>query len=96
MKILTPHQVEQKLSGIPHWEMIGSEISRNFVLTDFLTAIRFVNRIAELAEEAGHHPDILMHGWNNVAITLTTHSEDGLTDKDFELAGKIQKLSETM
>lgn len=96
MKILSQHEVEQKLSGIPHWEVIDSEISRNFVLTDFLAAMRFVNQIAELAEEADHHPDILIHGWNNVAVTLMTHSEGGLTEKDFDLAGKIQKLFETM
>jgi len=64
MKVLTQNEIEQNLSRIPRWELIDSEISSNFVLTDFPAAMRFVNQIAGLAEEADHHPDILIHGWN--------------------------------
>jgi 4a-hydroxytetrahydrobiopterin dehydratase len=51
-----------------------------------------VNRVADLAEEANHHPDILVHGWNNVRLTLTTHSAGGLTDNDFQMAKRIDGL----
>ena len=56
-------------------------------------AIAFINRVAEIAEAANHHPDILLHGWNKVRLTLSTHSEGGLTDADFALAGQIDRLA---
>jgi 4a-hydroxytetrahydrobiopterin dehydratase len=62
-------------------------------LADFADAIAFVNRVAEASEAADHHPDILVHGWNRVRLTLTTHSEGRLTDKDFELARTIDGLA---
>jgi len=51
-----------------------------------------VNRVAELAEAANHHPDIFLHGWNKVRLTLSTHSQGGLTDADFKLASQIDRL----
>ena len=51
-----------------------------------------MNRVADHAEEANHHPDILVHGWNHVRLTLTTHSAGGLTDNDFQMAKKIDRL----
>jgi len=65
---------------------------RDFEFDDFLAAIAFVNRIAEAAESANHHPDILVHGWNRVRVTLSTHSAGRLTDKDFDLARVIDAL----
>jgi len=65
---------------------------REYKLADFATAIVFVNRVAELAEVANHHPDILLHGWNRVRLELSTHSEGGLTDADFALARQIDLL----
>jgi len=59
---------------------------------DFAAAINFVNRVAELSETANHHPDIFLHGWNKVRLTLSTHSQGGLTDADFKLAGRIDQL----
>ena len=68
------------------WGREGDEIVRDWKLEDFAAAIAFVNRVAEVAEEANHHPDILVHGWNKVRLSLTNHSAGGLTDADFELA----------
>ncbi len=65
---------------------------REWKLADFAAAIAFVNRVAELAEAANHHPDILLHGWNRVRLELSTHSQGGLTEADFALARQIDGL----
>jgi 4a-hydroxytetrahydrobiopterin dehydratase len=74
------------------WRREGAEISRDWRFKDFAEAIGFVNRVAERAEEANHHPDILVHGWNHVRLTLSTHSEGGLTAADFAMAEKLDRL----
>ena len=65
---------------------------REIVLADFAAAVAFLDRVAVLAEAANHHPDMLLHGWNKLRLTLSTHSEGGLTDADFQLAGQIDRL----
>ena len=65
---------------------------RDFKFKDFAEAMSFVNRVAEAAEQRNHHPDILIHGWNNVRLTLSTHSEGGVTDADHALAQQIDGL----
>ena len=74
------------------WQREGDEIVREWQLDDFADAMAFVNRVAEVAEEANHHPDILVHGWNKVRLSLTNHSAGGLTEADFEMAAKIDQL----
>jgi 4a-hydroxytetrahydrobiopterin dehydratase len=74
------------------WSEDGNALVRDFEHKDFAAAMAFVNRVADLAEEANHHPDILIHGWNKVRLTLSTHSEGGVTDKDRELAERIDAL----
>jgi 4a-hydroxytetrahydrobiopterin dehydratase len=74
------------------WRREGDAIVRDLQFADFAEAVAYVNRVAELAEEANHHPDILVHGWNKVQLTLTTHSEGGLTDNDFQMARRIDGL----
>jgi 4a-hydroxytetrahydrobiopterin dehydratase len=74
------------------WEREGDEIVREWRFEDFGEAIAFVNRVAEVAEEANHHPDILVHGWNKVKLSLTNHSAGGLTETDFGMAGRFDKL----
>ena len=66
---------------------------RDWQFDDFAAAIAFVDRVAEAAEEANHHPDILVHGWNKVRLTLSTHSEGGLTEADFALAAGLDGLA---
>jgi 4a-hydroxytetrahydrobiopterin dehydratase len=91
MTTLTPAQVETALRTVPHWSQQGQSIARTFQFKDFAAAIAFVNRVATLAEEAGHHPDIDVR-WNTVALTLTTHDAGGLTERDFSLAASIDAL----
>jgi 4a-hydroxytetrahydrobiopterin dehydratase len=74
------------------WRREGESIVRDLKFDDFASAMAFVNRVADLAEEVNHHPDILVHGWNNVRLTLTTHSAGGLTDNDFQMARRIEEL----
>jgi 4a-hydroxytetrahydrobiopterin dehydratase len=74
------------------WRREGDAIVRDLEFADFAEAIAYVNRVADLAEEANHHPDILVHGWNKVRLTLTTHSEGGLTDNDFQMSRRIDGL----
>jgi len=75
-----------------HWERDGETLVRDLKFDDFAQAMAYVNRVADLAEEVNHHPDILVHGWNRVRLTLTTHSAGGLTDNDYEMARKIDRL----
>lgn len=94
MSVLTDAETDRRLAGLGEWQRAdGPAIAREWKLADFAAAIAFVNRVAELAEGANHHPDILVHGWNKVRLTLSTHSEGGLTDADFALAGEIDGLS---
>jgi 4a-hydroxytetrahydrobiopterin dehydratase len=71
------------------WSREGEEIVRNFEVKDFAAAMALANRVAEVAEEHNHHPDILIHGWNKVRLALTNHSAGGLTDVDFEMAKRF-------
>ena len=68
-------------------------IAREWKFEDFRGAIAFVDRVADVAEAANHHPDILVHGWNKVRLELSTHSEGGITEADFALAARIDQLA---
>ncbi|HXR05191.1 MAG TPA: 4a-hydroxytetrahydrobiopterin dehydratase [Verrucomicrobiae bacterium] len=92
MKKFTAAQIKAALAGAPDWEMQKAAIARTFQFKDFPAAIRFVDAVAELAEQAWHHPDIDIR-WNKVTLTLTTHDAGGLTKKDFVLARKFDELS---
>ena len=88
---LSTQEIERQLAGVPGWQRRGDEIVREYTFTDFAAAMRFVNRVAELAESADHHPDILVQ-YRNVTLTLSTHSAGGLTDRDFALAKAVDAL----
>jgi len=77
--------------SVPGWRLRGKRISRLIVFEDFMQAVRFVNRLAKVAEDMNHHPDIGIQ-YNKLQLSLTTHDEDGLTAKDFRLARKISKM----
>jgi 4a-hydroxytetrahydrobiopterin dehydratase len=87
-QLLTDGEIATRLAG-SDWERDGDEIVREWKLADFAAAIAFVNRVAEEAEKANHHPDILVHGWNKVRLSLTNHSAGGLTETDFTLAERF-------
>ncbi len=81
-----------KLATLPEWGRAGEIISRQFEFADFRAAMRFVNAVADLAEQAQHHPDMDIR-WNKVTLALTTHEAGGLTEKDFALARQCEALS---
>jgi len=91
MAKLNSSQIKAALAKVANWKQRGKTIVRTFQFKDFLAAIRFVNAVAKLAEKMWHHPDIDIR-WNKVTLTLSTHSEGGLTDKDFKLAKQFDRL----
>ena len=92
MTVLSDQEVEGRLTD-GEWRQEGRAIVREWTCADFAGAIAFVDRVAAAAEAAGHHPDILVHGWNKVRLELSTHSEGGLTDADFGMAARIDSLA---
>lgn len=74
------------------WNAINNKLQKEFTFSNFIEAVQFVNKIVPLAEKANHHPDILIHFYKKVRIELFTHSEGKITDKDYQLAGEIDKL----
>jgi 4a-hydroxytetrahydrobiopterin dehydratase len=92
MAALSPHEITAKLASVPGWSIEKGELVRQFQFDDFLGSIAFVNGVAQLAEAAGHHPDIDIR-YNKVRLALTTHDAGGITPKDFELAAKVGGLA---
>jgi 4a-hydroxytetrahydrobiopterin dehydratase len=90
--LLSEDEIASRLVDV-EWEREEDGIVRDWKFEDFSEAIAFVNRVAEAAEEANHHPEILVHGWNKVRLALSNHSAGGLTDPDFEMAKKFDGLS---
>lgn len=91
MQQLNRNAVSQKLATLPDWSLAGEEIVRNYTFPDFIAAMRFVDRVAELAERAAHHPDIDIR-YNRVRLALVTHDAGGLTELDFQLAAECDAL----
>jgi 4a-hydroxytetrahydrobiopterin dehydratase len=91
MKQLTEAEIERELAGTPGWELVEDAIVRTVKLKDFKEAMVFVNRVAEVAEEVGHHPDIAIR-WDTVVLTQSTHAAGGLTEHDFDLARRLNAL----
>jgi 4a-hydroxytetrahydrobiopterin dehydratase len=89
---MAPTQIVISLGSLPDWSRNGEVISRTYQFKDFPAAVKFVNAIAEAAEQAWHHPDIDIR-WNKVTLALTTHSAGGLTEKDFAFAKKADELA---
>ena len=90
--LLEPEAVERLLAEVPDWKLEGNSITRTFQFENFLLAIDFVNKVANEAESMNHHPDIHIR-WNKVKLELATHSAGGLTDVDFTLARKLDRLA---
>lgn len=91
MTLLDEPEIEAALAGLPGWKRRGGEIVREFEFDDFVGSVEFVDAVVEPAERMGHHPDLSI-SWNRVEVTISTHSEGGLTEADFRLAGEIDSL----
>jgi 4a-hydroxytetrahydrobiopterin dehydratase len=92
MATLSDEQVEQRLGGLEGWKRDGQTISKSFDCGDFVGSVKFVDSLVEPAEAMNHHPDLAI-SWSEVTVTLSTHSEGGLTASDFDLAAKIDDLA---
>ena len=91
MAALSSEAIHRELGGMPGWSYRGNEIHKAFTFESFLPGIEFVNKIAQAAEKAEHHPDIMIN-YNVVSISLSTHSEGGVTEKDIDLAKQIDRI----
>jgi 4a-hydroxytetrahydrobiopterin dehydratase len=90
MSLLTKDEITKNLTSLSGWVQEGSQIEKQFQFKDFAEALAFVNKVGVEADKMNHHPDIFIHSWNKVKITISTHSEGGITKKDFQLAEKIE------
>jgi 4a-hydroxytetrahydrobiopterin dehydratase len=92
MALLSDSEVEAKLAELDGWQRAGAAIAKEFERGDFVGSVRFVDALVGPAEALGHHPDLEI-SWATVKVTISTHSEGGLTGADFELAAKIDALA---
>jgi 4a-hydroxytetrahydrobiopterin dehydratase len=93
MPALKGKDLENLHSEVPEWRVLNEHhLARSFQFPDFKTALSFVNQVGEIAEQQGHHPDIVL-GWGKAEITTWTHAVDGLTESDFILAAKVDRLA---
>ncbi|MEX0918777.1 MAG: 4a-hydroxytetrahydrobiopterin dehydratase [Candidatus Paceibacterota bacterium] len=92
-KPFTTEEIANYTPQVPDWQVKNDKaLEREFVLTDFTAALTLVNHIGQLAEDEGHHPDICLHDYKKVTVTISTHVIDGLSENDFILAAKIDQL----
>ncbi|HEU0024650.1 MAG TPA: 4a-hydroxytetrahydrobiopterin dehydratase [Thermoleophilaceae bacterium] len=92
MARLSEEEIEARLQQLEGWERYADAIRKSYKGEDFVASVDLVNRLTPVAEEMNHHPDLEI-SWNTVTVTITTHSEGGLTGNDFELAGRIDAVA---
>jgi 4a-hydroxytetrahydrobiopterin dehydratase len=92
MEKLDDSEVESRLADLEGWQRSGDVICKDFERNDFVGSVDFAKQIVGPAEEMGHHPDLEI-SWDTVTVRITTHSEGGLTESDFDLAGRIDELA---
>ena len=88
-KLLAANEIQNRLLHLLGWSTDGSSITRTFNFTGYMDGVAFANRVADAAEAANHHPDMIL-GYKRVVVTLTTHSAKGITQKDIDLATELQ------
>jgi 4a-hydroxytetrahydrobiopterin dehydratase len=91
-ELLTDQEIESRLGEVDGWSRSGDAITKSFDHGDFVGSVEFVRRLTGPAEEMGHHPDLEI-SWSEVTVSITSHSDGGLTANDFELAARIDKCS---
>jgi 4a-hydroxytetrahydrobiopterin dehydratase len=92
MPPLSETEISTRLKSLPDWKIESGELTRTFTFKDFVGSLAFVNKVGELAEKAGHHPDIDIR-YNRVRLGLVTHDAGGITANDFDLASAANKLA---
>ncbi|PKO17639.1 4a-hydroxytetrahydrobiopterin dehydratase [candidate division BRC1 bacterium HGW-BRC1-1] len=91
-KLLAQMEIDSALTALDGWSQEGINLVHDFKFQDFKAALAFINQVGELAEKADHHPDLTLHDYNRVRISLTSHSDGGITPNDTALAGEIDSL----
>ena len=91
MALLGDEEIEERLGALDGWSRDGEAIAKDFKRDEFTGSVEFVNQILPVAEELNHHPDLAI-SWDTVSVTISTHSEGGLTASDFDLAERIDAL----
>jgi len=91
MAPLSDQEIKSRLVTVPDWQLESGELVRTFLFKDFRASLAFVNKVGDIAEHAGHHPDIDIR-YNKVRLALVTHDAGGITQKDFDLAAAVDKL----
>ena len=89
---MSDDEIKDQLQNLGGWDRAGDALQREFEFANFVGSVDFVNRITPVAEEMNHHPDLSI-SWNKVTVSVSTHSEGGITENDFELATKIDSLA---
>jgi len=92
MPQLSPDELAARLADLPGWELSAGVLTKTFTVRSFAHGVLFIGAIGQLAEAANHHPDLNLHGYNHVTVSLVTHSEGGITEKDCGLAAQIAAL----
>ena len=92
MALLSDQEIDERLQSADGWQRDGDAITKTFDRGDFVGSVKFVDQLVEPAEGMGHHPDLEI-SWDKVTVSITNHAEGGLTENDFELAGKIDALA---
>ncbi len=93
LKTYTPQEVRERLAAHPDWQLgEDGQLHRTFTLKNFAQALLLLNAIGHLAEVADHHPDLRLHGWKHLSVSLMTHDQGGITDLDFALMAQIDAL----
>jgi 4a-hydroxytetrahydrobiopterin dehydratase len=90
--LLNEKELKEKLAGLADWFYSNKSLSKEYILKDFSTAIAFIVKIGLEAQKVDHHPDLLLHSWNKVKVTLSTQSLGGITLKDIQLAYQIERI----
>jgi len=93
MAVLSKDEITEKLKSVDGWNLENNQITKEYKFKDFISALDLLNKIGSAAEEMNHHPDLFLHSWNKLKISISTHSEGGVTERDFKLAKKIESLS---
>ncbi len=92
MAVLTQKEIEERIKDLDGWKLIDSRLEKEFQFIDFYNALSFVVKLGVEAEKLNHHPDILIHSYNKVKVTTTTHDEDGVTELDIKLADRLERI----
>ncbi|MEJ5350219.1 MAG: 4a-hydroxytetrahydrobiopterin dehydratase [Melioribacteraceae bacterium] len=92
MKLLTAEEIKEKLNDVAGWKIEDNKLIKEYKLKNFSEAIAFIVKIGIEAEKLDHHPDLFLYGWNNVKVILSTHSANGITENDINLAHKIEQI----